>query len=349
MAQPRSSDLLGVQALRAVAALMVVAFHAVAQWTTHMPGYGSGEYWPNGSAGVDIFFVISGLVMTISVRRHAQRPHPALTFARDRIVRIVPLYWIMTTVKIAMIAAVPALASRASLDPLYVAGSYALLPLYDGASLIPPVLAVGWTLTYEMFFYILIGTAMLLHAPIVRVCTPALLALAGYAALVPADGFANTIVMEFLFGMAIGGCVPWLQRRQPAYGISIGTLCFVLLLIVPAGGAVPRPFTWGVPAAIIVAGAVSAEMTLRRRIPAWLLAAGNASYATYLTHGFIVPAVFMLCARSIGFDAVGLPVTVISSLFLSAALGQITHLLIEQPLILRLRTGRSVSTQPAPG
>jgi len=123
--EARRHELLGVQALRAVAALMVVAYHAVDQWTTHRAGYAPGDLWPNGSAGVDVFFVISGLVMTISVQRNAHRPHPAWSFARDRLIRIVPLYWIITTFKIAAVLALPALVARTQLDPLYVAGSYA--------------------------------------------------------------------------------------------------------------------------------------------------------------------------------------------------------------------------------
>jgi peptidoglycan/LPS O-acetylase OafA/YrhL len=120
MPSPRRNDLPGVQALRAVAALLVVAYHAVEQWTTRVPGYGPGQFWPNGSAGVDIFFVISGLVMTISVQRNAGRAHPARTFAKDRIIRIVPRYWIVTSLKIAAVMAVPALATRTTLEPLYV-------------------------------------------------------------------------------------------------------------------------------------------------------------------------------------------------------------------------------------
>nr|WP_294529673.1 acyltransferase [uncultured Rhodopila sp.] len=349
MVQPRRNDLLGVQALRAIAALLVVAYHAVEQWTTRMPDYGPGQYWPNGSAGVDIFFVISGLVMTISVQRNAGRAHPAWTFAKDRIIRIVPLYWIVTTVKIAAVAAVPALVSRTSLDPLYVAGSYALLPLYKDSVLIPPVLPVGWTLTYEMFFYILVTVALVTRVPLSRISAPVLIAVMAYAAITRSDGFANTIVLEFLFGIAIGHAVPRLQSLPAAVSLATGAIAFLLLVAVPVGDDLLRPITWGVPAAVIVASVVSAEMTLRHMIPRWLLAAGNASYATYLTHGFVVPAVFILCARSIGFEPAGLAATIILSLFVSAVAGQITHYVVEQPLLLRLRTRRPVSTLPAPG
>jgi exopolysaccharide production protein ExoZ len=348
MAQPRPTDLLGVQALRAVAALLVVAYHAVEQWTTHRPGYGPGEYWPNGSAGVDVFFVISGLVMTISVQRSVGRANPAWTFARDRITRIVPLYWLVTTLKVAAVMALPSLVSRTSLDPLYVAGSYALLPMYDGNTLLHPVLPVGWTLTYEMFFYILVTAALLLRMPLIRICAPLLMAVAVYAITVSPDGFANTIVLEFLFGIAIGYNIPRLQALPPTLGLSVGAVAFVVLVVIPPVSGLMRPLTWGIPAAAIVASVVSTEMTLRRPMPRWLLAAGNASYATYLTHGFLVPVVF-LCTRSIAFDTIGLAVTVILSLFFSGIVGQIFHSAIEQPLLLRLRTRRPVSTLPAPG
>lgn len=347
--QARRQDLLGVQCLRAVAALLVVAYHAVDQWTTHRPGYSAGDYWPNGAAGVDIFFVISGLVMTISTQRNAGRPNPAWTFAKDRVVRIVPLYWLVTTAKIAAVLALPAMVERTTLAPFYTIGSYLLLPVRDATGTIRPVLPVGWTLTYEMLFYILVTTALLLRVPLGRVCIPLLLAFAALAFAGPPSGFANTIAIEFLFGIAIGSAIPRLQSLPPAVGIIAGSVGFAILLIVPVGDGLARPLTWGVPAAIIVASVVSAEIAIRRHLPRWLLSAGNASYATYLTHGFVIPVVFVLCARSISFDWAGLGAIIIFGVVISAIVGHITHVAIEQPLLLRLRTRRPVSTMPAPG
>jgi exopolysaccharide production protein ExoZ len=348
MDKSRRNDLLGVQALRAVAALMVVAYHAVDQWTTHMPGYANRDYWPNGSAGVDIFFVISGLVMTISVQRNAARPHAAWTFSKDRIIRIVPLYWIVTTLKILAVLAAPELVTRTTLDPLYVAGSYALLPVHDATGIIRPVLPVGWTLTYEMFFYILVAAALLLRAPLGRICIPVLLAFAAFTFVLPAESFADTIVVEFIFGIAIGNLIPRLQALPPAVGAVVGPVAFLLLATVPIGDGLARPLTWGIPAACIVAATVSTELSLRRHLPRWLLAAGNASYATYLTHGFVIPVAFILC-RSIPVDWAGLAAMITISFVVSAMAGQVTHQLVEQPLLLRLRTRRPVSTMPAPG
>jgi exopolysaccharide production protein ExoZ len=349
MSEPRRNELLGIQCLRAVAALLVVAYHAVDQWTTHRPGYAAMDYWPNGAAGVDIFFVISGLVMTISVQRNAGRPNPAWTFSKDRIIRIVPLYWIVTTLKVAAVVAAPAMASRTTLDPLYVLGSYALLPVRDATGVIRPVLPVGWTLTYEMLFYILVATALMIRTPLTRVCVPVLLAFAALAVVSVSDGFANTIALEFLLGIAIGNSIPQLQSLPPAIGAIVGSIAFAALLVVPVGDGLARPMTWGMPAACIVAAIVSTEMSIRRHLPRWLLAAGNASYATYLTHGFVVPVVFVLCARTISVDWAGLAAITIISLVASAFAGQLTHQIIEQPLLVRLRTKRQISTIPASG
>jgi peptidoglycan/LPS O-acetylase OafA/YrhL len=98
-----------------------------------------------------------------------------------------------------------------------------------------------------------------------------------------------------------------------------------------------------------VACAVACEIPLRRVIPGWLRSAGNASYATYLTHGLVVPAAFIVCSRSISVDWAGFAAMVILTLTGSAIAGQITHIVIEQPLLLRLRARRPVSTITAPG
>ena len=92
----QTTNFLTIQALRAVAALMVVAYHAFDLWAVRIT-QSSGGYWTNGAAGVDIFFVISGFVMVVSSRKLVGQPGAALTFMRHRIVRIVPLYWLLTT------------------------------------------------------------------------------------------------------------------------------------------------------------------------------------------------------------------------------------------------------------
>src|SRR5690242_16713232 len=143
----RRSDLTTVQALRAIAALLVVTFHAVDSWGHHVLGRAGDELWPNGAAGVDVFFVISGMVMVVSANRLAGRLVAWRICLRQRFTWIVPLYWILPTAKLVVVLIVPALVVRTRLDWSYVIGSYLYLPVHDSMGHLWPLLPVGWTLT----------------------------------------------------------------------------------------------------------------------------------------------------------------------------------------------------------
>jgi exopolysaccharide production protein ExoZ len=90
------ANFLTIQALRAVAALLVVLLHAFETWGERVDPAAPGVNWDNGAAGVDIFFIISGFVMVISSRRLVDQAGAWLIFLRHRVVRIVPLYWLLT-------------------------------------------------------------------------------------------------------------------------------------------------------------------------------------------------------------------------------------------------------------
>src|SRR5437762_263735 len=116
-----SSNFLTIQALRAVAALLVVVYHAFDMWGVRVNSSAPGNAWANGAAGVDIFFIVSGFVMVVSSRRLVSQPGGWLTFIQHRIVRIVPLYWLLTTAKLVLVFFFADLALRSSLDLDYVA------------------------------------------------------------------------------------------------------------------------------------------------------------------------------------------------------------------------------------
>ena len=152
----------GIQALRGFAAALVVVLHATGQpfgMEASKPWV-----WMRGHAGVDIFFVISGFVMAISATGQG-RP-TAGEFLRRRILRIVPLYWIFTLVMLAKILAVkvhPGLGRDVVhlQTPIgYVLASLFFIPYRNSQGDIAPVLAVGWTLSFEMLFYLLFALAL---------------------------------------------------------------------------------------------------------------------------------------------------------------------------------------------
>jgi len=169
-----ASNFLTIQALRAIAALLVVVYHAFDMWGARIDSAAPGISWTNGAAGVDIFFVISGFVMVASSRRIASQPHAGWTFIQQRIVRIVPLYWLLTTAKLILVFFFADLALRSGIDFDYVARSYLFFPVVDGAGHFRPLLPVGWTLTYEFLFYLLFALALALRVDVLRVLVPGL-------------------------------------------------------------------------------------------------------------------------------------------------------------------------------
>ena len=138
---PATSGFLTIQALRAIAALLVVVYHAFDMWEVRIKHGAPAPMWTNGAAGVDIFFVISGFVMVVSSRRLLSQPRAWMTFMRHRIVRIAPLYWLLTTLKLALVLFFADLALRSNLDPDYVLRSYLFLPVVDSAGHFRPLIA----------------------------------------------------------------------------------------------------------------------------------------------------------------------------------------------------------------
>jgi peptidoglycan/LPS O-acetylase OafA/YrhL len=336
------ANFLTIQALRAVAALLVVLYHALNMWGERVDAAAPGANWENGASGVDIFFVISGFVMMVSSRRLVNRAGAWLTFIRHRIVRLVPLYWLLTTAKIAAVMLLPALVVGTHLDLALVARSYLFLPVVDSAGHFRPVIPVGWTLTYEFLFYLFFAAALLLRVDVLRVVVPGL-GLVATLALFRADIWPDwtilfhTIVIEFIFGVVLGKATlrGFHLPLVTAVGLAIGGI--VAILSLPPGPENLRVLTWGVPAFAIVAGAVSLEPLVANALPRWPLALGDASYSIYLSHGFVLPA-FMLVMSRIVPPGLGAEVlTVALCISLSSIAGWIVFIAVERPMLRALK------------
>jgi exopolysaccharide production protein ExoZ len=133
----RRVKVVSIQYLRAVAALGVVAYHAgiEAGWANTWPLEGM-------SAGVDIFFVISGFIMWITTDRTGMKP---IEFWRRRIERIVPLYWIVTTLAVLVAIGSTSLGGKTNL--WHVVSSYLFLPSTNpDTGKLEPIVSPGWSL-----------------------------------------------------------------------------------------------------------------------------------------------------------------------------------------------------------
>lgn len=328
----------GVQILRLVAAMLVVVMHATQAVSVYVTGQGHGHYWAKGSAGVDIFFVISGFVMAMSTRTPLMtgmsRLQGAWMFIKRRLLRIAPLYWFYTLLKVALLLALPSLAVRSSLEPGHLAASLLFIPSVSPWGLIEPTLPVGWTLNFEMLFYAVFALAIAWGAPRIRFCLLVFLTIfvagSSVPASVPLVFYAQPIVFEFLLGACIAHVFLHYRRVPSATGLLSIFAGLVLMFGVGWDASANRLFTWGIAAALVVQGAVWLEPWIAgTRVAAPLSFLGDASYSIYLSHTFVVPA-GVLALRQVGLQDGLIIVPAVCLMALIA--GCVSHLWLERPM-----------------
>lgn len=323
-----------LQYLRAVASLMVVVFHLGAP----LSRLGLSAPWPqSGAAGVDIFFVLSGFLMLVTTRgRDGYTP----TFYIKRLVRIVPLYWIVTTASLALLLAAPQLVKSGRADAWHILASYLFLPArHPVLGTLEPLVVPGWTLNYEMFFYLVWGVALLLPD---RARLPAIaLFLGGLAVLGRAAASENPflafytapIMLEFVFGLALG--LWYLEGPALARGWGFVFLAAGFVSLLAQGDVAPetRVIQWGIPAAMVVAGALVLERARPVKRIGALVLLGDASYALYLVHGMVLSAVgqvFVHLALPAPYAFIACAICGVGAA-IAAAIA--VHLAVEKPLL----------------
>ena len=317
----------GIQYLRAAASLSVVLFHAIDR---------AGLWFGAAAAGVDVFFVLSGLVIWLSISQASTTP---ASFAARRLIRIVPLYWAVTLVLAITALILPALFARLHLSFFGFLHSLFFIPYRNANGQVLPLLAPGWTLNYEIFFYVLVALVLFL---------PRRLRLSGLFSVIGALlaiglmlGGRNPILREvtnpLLLEFAGGVGLAHLWQRGHLSGASLGCGAIALAitgLAVIASLGVPvnryRVLLWGIPAILLVAGVVMIETA--GKLPSWPAFAllGDASYSIYLIHPLLISAVAKLWPR--------LPLLMVPiDLALALPVGIASFLLFEKPVTNCLR------------
>jgi exopolysaccharide production protein ExoZ len=148
---------LGVQILRGLAALVVMLQHDSVAMAERAFDPSLRFDW--GPCGVDVFFAISGFVMVLVTAGSWGRSGAAEPFLIRRLIRVVPPYWMSTAFKVLLLLAMPTLALSTVLTPWHVISSFLFIP--DSA--LGPVVMVGWTLCFEMLFYLLFAGVLLMR------------------------------------------------------------------------------------------------------------------------------------------------------------------------------------------
>lgn len=335
-----------IQVMRALAALMVVAFHSGREMAAD--GRAGGALFATLGIldfGVDLFFVISGFIIAYISSEAPANPATARRFILKRIIRVVPTYWIFTTLFLIPLLFAPGLLHRTGINLPYVIASYLFVPWPrpgDAATAITPVYGLGWALNYEMAFY---GAYALLLALGVKqrigwiVAGAAVLAALG--TLVPPDMpqffvWTRTLVLEFAAGTLLAAAYRGGRFVGPLAGAGIALSGLTIWIVsgslfdVHSPGGNLRGLLWGAGAAAVIGAVVLAPVVgkalsgLGGKAMQFL---GNASYSLYLTHLFAIRIVSILLDRS-GI-AVPNPVRLLIDLLLSVVVSAGVYLVIE--------------------
>ncbi len=329
-----------IQGLRGLAACLVVGFHFIGVAAHSYPD--SEMRGPvfavlrQGWIGIDLFFVVSGFIIALTTQG-ASGPRDALDYLRRRIVRIVPIYWALTLVMVAVALSLPVLEGDVPITPAWIALSLSFWPPKDFAYA-SPILFVGWTLSYEMLFYLVVFAAIALRSMLVIPAIILTLALAGLAFDLTAAGglgwITNSRVLEFLMGFAV-----FRAHKATAIGTAPALALGVAGLIGMAVSTATAPdntiwqsLSIGLSVSVFLLGAAAIERNTALPLPTALIALGDASYSIYLMQCFTLPlAVPVLPA--LGLTQFGPLAICLIGVAMTAASGFAVYAFVERPLI----------------
>jgi peptidoglycan/LPS O-acetylase OafA/YrhL len=332
-----------LQLLRAVAAMLVLFGHTLGA-ASRIGGYQSAKLATG--LGVDIFFVISGFIMVFASDRLFTQDGAARQFLGRRVARVVPLYWVSTTAIVVLIL----LGSKGWSglpSTSYIASSYLFIPndefgSVDGIAF--PLLSLGWTLNYEMLFYVIFSVFLFLPrnkavgCTLITMATIVLVGAASDPASIILQTWSQPIILEFALGMVLG-CA-FLQNSRLPRPVSVILLVLAITWIVfdplqivalkQTPNDFSRLFGWGMPAFMIVASAILTPWSMPAKIEKPALLLGDSSYSLYLTHPFVLIALEKIWPRIFGPHLLSL--MVVFALTGAIVLAVIVRQLIEAPL-----------------
>jgi exopolysaccharide production protein ExoZ len=343
-----------IQALRGIAASLVVIDHALGPLVEHgiLSPWFDPVRFSIGGLGVYTFFVISGFIMISMSYDDFGYVGKSISFTERRIVRIVPTYWIGTFLAFALYEMLP-LSRHPSFLNLF--ESLTFIPYsVDPAIDMEPVLGQGWTLNYEMFFYTLFAVALTMPR---KIGLPGLFLIfigivAGgsriksFSDISPATtatGFlSDPIILLFTAGMAIGVLKKNFPEKlytkypfQIAFVLITAQIAFIVIFRIPPRVPFPTTIMTWLPGVIAVAAcALAVPSSSRSQVTILSEAIGDASYSTYIFHIFFVFVLTKIFPISTIF---ALPF-VVTVLIGSTAIGILFFHIVERPLAGVFRT-----------
>lgn len=354
-----------LQDCRALAALLVVAFHASANLIkakylgdVAMPLYQA--LWFGGDAGVAFFFVLSGFIIHRVHHTDLGQPDRLRAYAIKRVVRVYPAYVITYLGMTALVFSVPAWREGMPADVGIWLRALCLWPqdplLVGGTG--APLVVVAWSLHYEMLFYVLMGLGIL-NRGLMRVVLALLLLCVAVQLWQPQEPFWMRFLGAhhlLLFGMGVGASVVFggrLRLVRPATWAAAAMLAFAATAVLAsqhreAYVRLPFDLAYGLSSAVIIVSLARHDQAryhagVRPRgwlPPLW----GDASYATYLIHFPLVAALSKVLTPLNNGTLAAAALTLVLTVGACQWAGVQFHVRLEQPV---MRWIRGLALRPA--
>ncbi len=343
-AKPKSKRILELDAIRAISCLNLLLFHFTWVYQHKHGGFASAELgftFPYGKYGVQLFFMLSGLVnaMTLLSKRKAG------DFIVARFIRIFPSYWLVILLNLVLFACLPMFHTTPTLESTV--ANLSTMPRLFGFENMEPV---TWTLQIEMLFYLFLMTTLatgLLDKPVrtmmvaISICFVCCTSFTWFKGVYPESSWNGTFhFVESLFFM----------RNLPLFAMGI------LLNEIRSKRYDAPGRKWVLWAGIVAAGTVFHSIDLRGHNPAatvlmfglltasafgkvpvlrWkpLIFISFISYSLYLFHNNLGSALMKLL------ESWGCPpkLMVIAASVFAIAIGAAVTYWFEQPLTKRMR------------
>ena len=320
-----------LQALRAYAAVAVVIFHT---------GFIFPHMQQMGKFGVDIFFVISGYIMARICETDTR------FFLRRRLIRIVPPYWALTFLLFLFALRFPSLLESTHPSATELFKSLFFIPYYRADGLIRPLLYVGWSLNYEMLFYVVIALGIYLVPKHPLVFTSGLLVTlhficSHYASLgaVPMC-YSSDVVFEFVLGIL---AYEISRRVSNSAAVQMRPVSLLALLVSLVGivllqGVAHSPFPGESASMQVLAMLVILSTSLLSQAGwdirlRWLVIVGDASYVLYLLHPYILSFGDRVLSRHLPWIQIRHASGAFALLAACVAMAVLLHLKLEKPTV----------------
>ncbi|SDJ30822.1 Peptidoglycan/LPS O-acetylase OafA/YrhL, contains acyltransferase and SGNH-hydrolase domains [Paraburkholderia steynii] len=293
-----------------------------------------------GEFRVDVFFVLSGFVIALALEAGTTSVRD---FVVSRLVRIVPLYWLATLLVFFGALLRPDLFNSTTANVPDLLKSLFFVPYRKESGHIFPMLFVGWTLNYEMLFYAASALALWRFQRHVSFVFAAITLLLSAVFLIASLAHSSRALVEFLaydrlleFPLGIAVWFVWRKglRIPVALAASGAVAMYVLMTCIERVWPDVSPVVGnGVPTSLLLMSTLSLEgLVVDSALTRGLLYLGDASYATYLSHPFVIEAMRKLVPKVVhGFD-VRSPGGVILAIVVASVVGCVVYRYVDKPL-----------------